>query len=128
MASPEQCEFLAAREPSSLHEPLDSAEQRQQAQGDLDHADRGCIDRDDGVAGQGQLEAATERSAVYGGDRRDRYIFELVEQSDGIMRPVASSKAGHIGAGAKMTHVAAQQNGPATLGDRPLVGRREIAE
>ena len=59
-----------------LCEPLRAAEQRQETHRHLDLTEKSGIGRNDHVAGQRNLEAASQGSAIDRRDRRHRHVFE----------------------------------------------------
>jgi len=141
VAPPEHRDLLGAHCTSALHLPLNAAEQRVQAERNLDRADLCRTRRDDVIAGQRQLEAAAEADPVHARNDWDRQQFEQLQKVDAADRRLAPAallnartEQSDVGAGGEVAQPTAQDDGPAAgllgpgdLGrDRTDQGRAEL--
>src|SRR5258708_28681275 len=130
VAPAEYRHLLGARGTGALDDALHAAEQGDQAQRRLGHAEGGGIGSQDHVAGKRQLEAAAERGTVHGRDRRQRHILQRADELLEALLVAPSAAIGeavHISAGAKMPHVAAPQYASAALVHSAAVGGKQFS-
>ena len=111
VASSEHCDLFAAARAGSIHDALHSAEQRHQAEGGFHESESGRGAADDEIAGQGDLESATEREAVDGGDGGKGHALESFEDGGRVLgAAIFGSEPVDVGSGREVLHIAAEQD------------------